>query len=138
MLDAGRVIAHVRSPGCGAVVTFHGNTRDSTAGAAVLGLDYSAFRPLAERELLAIAVEAEERWPVRCAVEHRLGLVTPGETSVIIAVASAHRSEAYDACRWLMDSLKARVPIWKKEITEHGARWIEGNEIVPVSPEERI
>ncbi len=121
----------VEAPGCGAVVTFAGNVRDNAQGREVLFLEYEGYAPLAEKELFRIASEAEQRWTVRCAVVHRLGRLEIGECSAAVAVASAHRAEAFDACRWVMDTLKARVPIWKKEFFVGGASWIEGPQSVP-------
>jgi molybdopterin synthase catalytic subunit len=86
---------------------------------------------MAERVLSGVVNEAEGRWQVRCAVEHRLGQVDAGVTSIVIAVASPHRADAFEASRWLMDAIKERVPIWKKEFCESGTRWVEGSEIVP-------
>lgn len=125
-IDLPAVSAGVESPGCGAVVTFAGNVRDNAQGRRVLYLEYEAYAPLAEKQLQAIAREAEERWGVRCGVTHRLGRLEIGECSVAVAVASPHRAAAFDACRWVMDTLKETVPIWKKEYFEGGVCWIEG------------
>jgi molybdopterin synthase catalytic subunit len=131
LLDQERASAKVAAPEFGAVVTFCGNVRNNSRGERVRFLVYEAYRPLAEKELAVIAAEAESRWNIRCAIEHRLGRVEIGETSVIIAVASPHRGDAFDASRWLMDALKEKVPIWKKEYFESGARWVEGSDVVP-------
>jgi len=120
----------VEATGYGAVVTFAGNVRDNALGREVLYLEYEGYAPLAEKELLRIASEAERRWTVRCAIVHRLGRLELGECSVAVAVASAHRAEAFEACRWVMDTLKATVPIWKKEYFVGGACWIEGPQSV--------
>lgn len=125
----------VENEGCGAVVTFAGNVRDNALGQRVLYLEYEAYAPLAHKQLLALANEAEGRWGVRCAVQHRLGRLEIGECSVAVAVASPHRAEAFDACRWLMDTLKTSVPIWKKEYFVGGAHWIEGPQAVPAASE---
>ncbi len=121
----------VEATGYGAVVTFAGNVRDNALGREVLYLEYEGYAPLAEKELARIAQEAEERWTVRCAIVHRLGRLEIGECSVAVAVASAHRAEGFEACRWVMDTLKATVPIWKKEYFVGGACWIEGPQSVP-------
>lgn len=121
----------VEDAGFGAVVTFAGNVRDNAQGRQVLYLEYEGYPPLAEKELARIALEAEQRWGVRCAVTHRLGHMEIGECSVAVAVASPHRAEAFEACRWVMDTLKATVPIWKKEYFVGGACWIEGPQSVP-------
>lgn len=130
-IDTRAVGRSVEAEGCGAVVTFAGNVRDNARGQRVLYLEYEAYAPLAHKQLLALADEAEARWGVRCAVQHRLGRLEIGECSVAVAVASPHRAEAFDACRWLMDTLKATVPIWKKEYFVGGAHWIEGPQAVP-------
>lgn len=125
------VEALVEAPGCGAVVAFAGNVRDNAQGRTVLYLEYEGYAPLAEKELARIAGEAEARWSVRCAVAHRLGRLEIGDCSVAVATASAHRAEAFESCRWVMDTLKATVPIWKKEYFVGGACWIEGPQAVP-------
>ncbi|BDI30880.1 molybdopterin synthase [Capsulimonas corticalis] len=129
--DVGELGARLQDPERGALVTFSGTVRGSTRGRRVTHLEYEAYRPLAEKQLRAIAEEAGERWGVTCAIAHRLGKVAVGERSITIAVASAHRAEAFEACRWLMDSLKTTVPIWKKEHFDGGAQWIEGSDTVP-------
>ena len=116
----------VEASGYGAVVTFAGNVRDNARGLQVLYLEYEGYEPLAEKHLARLAAEAEERWGVRCAVQHRLGRLEIGECSVGVAVAAPHRAEAFDACRWLMDTLKETVPIWKREHFAGGAHWVEG------------
>ncbi len=116
----------VESSGFGAVVTFAGNVRDNARGRKVLYLEYEGYAPLAEKQLQKLMNEAETRWGVKCAVQHRLGRLEIGECSVGVAVASAHRGEAFEACRWLMDTLKETVPIWKREFFEGGDHWVEG------------
>lgn len=134
-IDLPAVSRRVEASGHGAVVTFAGTVRDTALGNRVLYLEYEAYAPLAERELARIATEAEARWGVTVAVAHRLGRLGIGEISVAVAVASPHRAEAFDACRWVMDTLKAIVPIWKKEYFEGGAHWIEGPTAVPTNSE---
>ena|SRR3569833_25335 len=140
-LDIERVSARVNGPEFGAIVTFSGNVRDNSRGERVRYLVYDSYRPLAEKELAAVAAEAEAKWPVHVAIEHRLGRVDVGLVSVIIAVASPHRGDAFESARWLMDALKDRVPIWKKEYYEETsptpssrgkirARWVEGSDVV--------
>ena len=92
----------------------------------MLYLEYEAYAPLAEKQLARLIAEAETRWQVKCAVQHRLGRLEIGESSVGIAVAAAHRAEAFDACRWLLDTLKETVPIWKREFFAGGDHWVEG------------
>jgi molybdopterin converting factor subunit 1 len=112
-------------PAAGAIVTFAGITRRENAGRNVIRLEYEAYEAMALSEMRKIAREAGERWPiVRIAVAHRIGVVEIGETSVAIAVAAAHRGEAFEACRFAIDRLKEIVPIWKKEYFEGGEMWI--------------
>src|SRR5438067_13388519 len=106
----------VKRPEAGAVVTFSGNVRDHNRGRAVEYLEYDAYRPMAERELRAIGEEAVRRWGGRIAIEHRVGRLEIGEPSVLVVAACAHRGEAFEACRFAIDTLKERVPIWKREV----------------------
>lgn len=115
-------------PALGGIVTFQGATRrdlDPERG-AVVRLDYEAYQGMARQQLERLAAEAKRRWSVgRVAVIHRIGGVRPGQLSVVIAVACAHRKEAFEACRWLIDTLKKDVPIWKKDVFEDGtSRWV--------------
>jgi len=121
------VLAKIKQPQDGAVVVFEGIVRDNTRGRRTLYLDYEAYETMAHRKLENLAKEALERFEVReVALVHRLGRLRHSETSVLIAVASAHRAAAFDACRWLIDTLKKTVPIWKKEYFEDGAIWADG------------
>jgi molybdopterin synthase catalytic subunit/molybdopterin converting factor small subunit len=111
----------------GAVVVFEGVVRNQTRGRRTLYLDYEAYEEMASQQLTALANEARQKFPIRdIAIVHRLGRLEIGETSVLIAVASAHRGAAFDACRWLIDTLKRTIPIWKKEYFEDGAVWADG------------
>jgi molybdopterin synthase catalytic subunit len=111
----------------GAVVTFLGLVRNHNAGRQVRYLEYEAFEPLALRAFARIAAEAQERWPgARLALHHRVGRLEIGEASIAIAVASAHRAEAYAACRYAIERVKQIAPIWKREFFEGGDMWIEG------------
>jgi molybdopterin synthase catalytic subunit len=130
------LIAHVERPEAGAVVTFAGNVRNHSRGRRVEYLEYDAYVPMAERKLREIAEDAERRWDCRVAVHHRTGRLEIGEPSVLIAVSCAHRAAAFDACRYVIDTLKQTVPIWKKEVWEDGEVWIEGEGEAPV-PETR-
>lgn len=125
-IDLAELSRAVEGSGYGAVVIFAGNVRDNARGRSVLYLEYEGYPPLAEKQLQALIIEAEQRWLVKCAVQHRLGRLEIGECSVGVAVAAAHRGEAFDACRWLMDTLKETVPIWKREFFEGGDHWVEG------------
>jgi molybdopterin synthase catalytic subunit len=134
-IDVAAVGRTVEAPGFGAVVTFTGNVRDNARERRVLYLEYEAYASLAEKQMRTLGDEAETRWDIHCAITHRLGRLEIGECSVVVAVASAHRAEAFEACCWLMDTLKATVPIWKKEYFEGGACWIEGPQAVPSGSE---
>lgn len=127
------VLEAVRRPDCGAVLLFLGCVRDSFQGEVVEKIDYSAYESMALAELKGLAEESLGRLgePSAVAVWHRLGIVAAGEASVAVAVATPHRQAAYQEGQWLIDALKARVPIWKKEIGPDGAVWIEGDARVP-------
>jgi molybdopterin synthase catalytic subunit len=117
----------------GAVVTFSGNVRNHNRGRVVEYLEYDAYRPMAEKQLRAIGEEAAERWNCRIALSHRFGRLEVGDPSVIVVAACAHRGDAFDACRYAIDTLKERVPIWKREVWEGGEVWIEGERDAPVA-----
>jgi molybdopterin synthase catalytic subunit len=130
------IVAAMKVGSDGAVCVFDGIVRDNTRGRKTLHLDYEAYREMALSQMKALAKEAIAKHAVRdVAVVHRLGRLVVGETSVLIVVASAHRGAAFDACRWLIDTLKKTVPIWKKEQFVDGAVWADGEpfpeEIVP-------
>jgi molybdopterin synthase catalytic subunit len=119
----------------GAAVVFEGVVRDNTRGRRTLYLIYEAYEEMALKQMDALIRQALEQFPIRAvSMVHRLGRLEIGETSVLIAVASAHRAAAFDACRWLIDSLKRTVPIWKKEHFEDGAVWADGDPFPPEIP----
>jgi len=121
------VVAGLKAGADGAVCVFDGIVRDNTRGRRTLYLDYEAYREMALEQMEGLAAEAVTRFGVRdVALVHRLGRLEVGETSVLIAVASAHRAAAFDACRWLIDTLKKTVPIWKRETFVDGAVWADG------------
>jgi molybdopterin synthase catalytic subunit len=122
--------ARVRTTECGAYVTFVGDVRDNAAGKRVVSLSYDAYEPLATSELTRLASEAEDGFRAICAVEHRIGPIPIGETAVVVVAGAAHRAQAFEACRWLIDALKATVPIWKNETYEDGSVWIEGDQSI--------
>ncbi len=127
VLDVAGVVAAVASAGDGAVTTFLGLVRDHNKGRRVTHLVYEAYEPLAVKALDRIVAEALEHWPsVRLAVHHRTGRLEIGEASVAIAAASAHRADAFAACRYAIERIKQIVPIWKHEFFEGGDAWIEG------------
>ena len=126
-IDAERLIAAAKRGEDGAVAVFEGIVRNNARGRQTLYLDYEAYEEMAAKQLNALAQEARERFGIRhVTVIHRLGRLQVGETSVLIIVASAHRAPAFDACRWLIDTLKKTVPIWKKESFQDGAVWAAG------------
>ena len=124
VIDPMELHQHVSHAGAGAVLIFVGETRNHFEGRAVLRLEYEAYEEMALSEFALIVSEMKERWPdVRCAMVHRLGVVPVGEASVVVAVSAGHRENAYLASRFGIDSLKSRVPIWKKEIFANGEQW---------------
>jgi MoaE-MoaD fusion protein len=134
-IDQAALIRHVRAPEDGAVVTFDGCVRNHSQGRRALYLDYEAYESMALGKIREIAELIHEKFPVHLvAIAHRLGRLEIGETSVFIAVSSAHRPAAFDACRFAIDTLKRTVPIWKKEYSEDGAVWADGE--MPPTPME--
>jgi molybdopterin synthase catalytic subunit len=126
-LPIAEVMAEIKTGPDGAVCTFDGIVRDNTRGRRTLYLDYEAYREMALAQMRGLADEALQKFPIRdVALLHRLGRIDVGESSVLIVVASAHRGAAFDACRWLIDTLKRQVPIWKKETFIDGAVWADG------------
>ncbi len=124
-IDLQRLSNQVASPRAGAIATFAGTVRDNARGRGVQVLEYEAYAEAAEKALAQIGSEIRERWDVEnVAITHRTGRLTIGEVSVGIAVSSAHRAEAFDACRYAIERIKQIVPIWKKEFYEDGETWI--------------
>jgi molybdopterin synthase catalytic subunit len=120
-IDYHSLTEQVRRSDCGAVVTFLGTVRDLTDGKVTLALDYDTYPGMAEKKLAEIEVNTRSRWPVgEMAMIHRLGHLEVGEISVAVAISCPHRHQAFDACRFAIDSLKELVPIWKKE------NWADG------------
>ena len=125
-IDASELSRAVESAGRGAVVSFVGLVRDHHAGRGVLRLEYSSYEPMAEAECARIVAETEARWPVTVALAHRLGQLAIGETAVAVAVAAAHRGDAFEACRHVIEAVKRQVPIWKREYYTDGAvAWVD-------------
>jgi molybdopterin synthase catalytic subunit len=126
-LDSNALAALVDANGNGAVVSFAGLVRAHNQGRQVQFLEYEAYEPLAIRALQRIVDEARELWPgARVAVHHRLGRLEIGEASIVIAAASAHRADAFAACRYTIERVKQIVPIWKREYFNGGDVWLEG------------
>jgi molybdopterin synthase catalytic subunit/molybdopterin converting factor small subunit len=127
IIDTAGALATMKDPNDGAAIVFEGIVRDNTRGRRTLFLDYEAYEEMAVKEMESLLARALDQFQVREAtIIHRLGRIEIGETSVLIIVASAHRAAAFDACRWLIDTLKRTVPIWKKEHFEDGAVWSDG------------
>lgn len=130
-LDSQKLIKHVRKDESGAVALFLGVVRDNNLGRRVLCLEYDAYPEMATKVMRQIGEEAKERWPLSdVAMQHRTGRLEIGEASLLIAVSSPHREEAFEACHHLVDRFKEVVPIWKKETWEGGEVWIEGEQPV--------
>src|SRR5271155_1886643 len=126
-IDTQAVLDKLKLPADGAAIVFEGMVRDNTRGRRTLYLDYEAYEEMALKQMDVLAEQALHEFSIRdVAIVHRLGRLEIGETSVLIVVASGHRAAAFDACRWLIDSLKRTVPIWKKEHFEDGAVWADG------------
>ncbi len=126
-IDTSQVLADIKCGEDGAVVVFEGIVRNQTRGRKTLYLDYEAYEEMALRQMERLADQSLKQFQIRdVALVHRLGRLEIGETSVLIVVASAHRAAAFDACRWLIDTLKRTVPIWKKEYFSDGAVWADG------------
>jgi molybdopterin converting factor subunit 1 len=126
-IDTDALLEKMKSPEDGAAIVFEGIVRNNTRGRRTLFLDYEAYEEMAVKEMESLVARVLDQFQVRdAAIIHRLGRIEIGETSVLIIVASAHRAAAFDACRWLIDTLKRTVPIWKKEHFEDGAVWSDG------------
>lgn len=124
-LDMAALTTEVMSEHCGAVVTFMGTVRDITGDLVTEHLHYSAYRDMAEKELLAICYEAVEKFGLGGAVvEHRIGELRPGDIAVVACCSAGHRTEAFEGARYLIDTTKERVPIWKKEFGPDGSSWV--------------
>jgi molybdopterin synthase catalytic subunit len=126
-IDGDAILASIKHPEDGAIAVFDGVVRNNSRGRKTLYLEYQAYEQMALKQMEELIAEALKRFPARDArIVHRIGRIEIGESSVFIAVASAHRAAAFDACRWLIDTLKKTVPIWKKEFFQDGAVWADG------------
>ncbi len=122
-IDHAAVTERVRSERAGAVCSFLGTVREMTGDRRTLALDYEAYPVMAEKKMAELEAEARQRWPViELALVHRVGHLELGDVSVVVAVSCPHRDQAFEVCRWLIDTLKEVVPIWKKEL------WADGSE----------
>jgi len=125
-LDLAQLVERVQAPSRGGIACFLGTVRDHHNDRPVLRLEYSAYGAMAEAECERIVREAEARWDCAVALRHRVGTLAVGEAAVAIAVASAHREEAFAACRFVIEEVKRRVPIWKREVFADGSvEWVD-------------
>ena len=124
-IDPQPITASVRRDSNGAVVTFLGTTRRTSMGKTVLYLEYEAYAPMALKKLREIAAEVTEKWPIQdVSIYHRIGRLEIEDISLVVAIASPHRREAFQACGYVVDRIKETVPIWKKEVFEDGQMWV--------------
>ena len=124
-IDVQKVIETASSLGAGAVNVFVGTVRNNAHGKKVVWLEYEAYESMAVAEIRKVIDDASHRWPLLgWAVSHRVGTLKPGEVSVAVAVSSPHRRESFEACQYIIDTLKEKAPIWKKEHFEDGEEWV--------------
>lgn len=124
-LDITNCINAVMTPAAGGIDVFIGTVRDATKGRRVVRLEFEAYEPMAISEMKKIAEQSTAQWPLhKVVIHHRTGILEVGEVPVVIAVSAAHRGAAFDACRYIIDTLKQTVPIWKKEVFEDGEVWV--------------
>ena len=124
-LNIQSTIDWIMSPESGGIDVFIGTVRNATKGKKVIRLEFEAYEPMAIAEMEKIAKQAFEKWPVqKILIHHRTGILEVGEVPVVIAVSAAHRAAAFNACRYIIDTLKQTVPIWKKEFFEDGEVWV--------------
>ena len=124
-LDIQSCMHWVQAPEAGGISLFIGTVREFTNGKRVISLEFEAYEHMAVKEMTIIAEAAKRKWEVnKIALHHRTGLLSVGDIPVVIAVSSAHRAASFDACRYIIDTLKETVPIWKKEIYENGETWV--------------
>ena len=127
-IDVQKVIDTATSLGAGAVNVFIGTVRNSAHGKNVLWLEYEAYETMAVAEIKKIIDDASHQWPLLgWAVSHRVGTLKPGEVSVVVALSSPHRKESFAACQYIIDTIKEKAPIWKKEVFEDGEEWISAS-----------
>lgn len=125
-IDAAALAGTVESAEQGGVISFLGLVRNHHAGREVEWLEYSAYEPMAEAECARIVAEAAAQWPAVIALEHRLGRLQVGDVAVAVVAAAAHREAGFDACRYVIEAVKARVPIWKREHYADGSVvWVD-------------
>ena len=126
-IDIAKLLSHVEDDGSGGLVLFVGRVRDHSQGEKVIALEYEAYESMALKQMQETIDRVAAKWPVnQIAMVHRVGYLKVGEVSVVIAVACAHRADAFAACRYAIDALKKDVPIWKKEYRPDGSHWVDG------------
>ncbi len=134
-IDPAALTARVQAPSRGGVASFVGLVRDHHAGLAVARLEYSAYDAMAEAECARIVAEAEQRWTAGIALAHRVGMLEVGEAAICVAAAAAHRDAAFAACRFVVDEVKRRVPIWKREVYADGTdAWVDPTAVEGARP----
>lgn len=124
-INVSKIISEVNHPEAGGIDVFIGTTRNTTSKKKVVRLEFESHVSMAKKELLKILDNAKAKWDIkRVVVSHRIGVVAIGEEAVVIAVSCPHRKDAFEACRYIIDTLKQTVPIWKKEVFEDGDVWV--------------
>lgn len=127
-LEVEKAYAHAQAGNTGAVNIFVGTVRNKTDTRNVVNLEYEAYEGMAIKEMRKIAEEAASKWPVeKIIIHHRVGKLSVSEATVVIAVSTPHRHDSFEACRYIIDTLKKSVPIWKKEIFEDGEEWVSAH-----------
>ncbi|MBN8575492.1 MAG: molybdenum cofactor biosynthesis protein MoaE [Cytophagales bacterium] len=127
-IDVARIINAASSQAAGAVNTFIGTVRNATKNKAVTKLEYEAYEPMAVAEIQKIVTEAGAKWHLTgWAISHRTGTLLPGDVAVVVAVSTPHRKDSFEACQFIIDSLKKTVPIWKKEFFQDGDQWVSAH-----------
>lgn len=126
-IDLGRILSDVKDRSAGGTVLFIGSVRDHNETGSVSEIHYEAYQAMAEDKIVEIEGEVSQKWKLEKFVAiHRIGNLKVGEISVVVAASAEHREEAFEACKYGIDKIKSNVPIWKKEISESGASWVEG------------
>jgi molybdopterin synthase catalytic subunit len=124
-IDIQKITEAATHKNAGAVNVFIGTVRNQTAGKAVVKLEYEAYEPMAISEIQKVIDAAREKWPVTgWAISHRVGTLVPGEVAVVVAISTPHRRDSFEACQFIIDTLKKTVPIWKKEFFQDGDQWV--------------
>lgn len=127
-IDVQKVIDTASSLGAGAVNVFIGTVRNNANGKNVVWLEYEAYETMAVAEIRKIIDDAAHRWPLQgWAISHRIGTLKPGEVAVVVAVSTPHRRDSFEACQYIMDTIKEKAPIWKKEVFEDGEEWVSAH-----------